>query len=288
MWNFKTKIIVIGVSMLVGAEVTLAKDSDQEVSGVLSAFSSSLAKVGELACTLTSGTEYEDSFGNSISPSRFSPGDQVRLRCRSGNAKNLKLLDESSSSSSSSSSDSSSSSASSDASSSSSSSSSSRSSRSSSSSSSSSQSLQSGDQRLSASLKALQGISSNMRGKIRYSRSRISKTRRLNISFSLALPSSLPGLADSADAAALNLSVTLFRKGLAYANCGLSLASLTGSNAKFNLALRKIGSKLKQRSGSCDLDLSEEQIQTGFPVIRRKDLLILEDRDLGAFMESKI
>lgn len=270
-------IILVAIFFISNVSMSYASSVNQEATGILTTFTASQVKVGTLSCPITASTEYEDSNSLPISRTRFAVGDQVRLRCRDGEAKNLKLLGGSSSSSSSNSSSNSSSSSSSN---------SSSSSRSSSNSSSSSSSADVKDRNLKDSLNVVDGISSSVTSVIRFQSSNRGKEQKLTASVKIPVPNSIPLTATIEDANNLELFLTLFRRGTAYAQCILKYSKSLTTSAEHKLDVRKENSKVRSRKGFCDMNLSRDGIQKGVPSVRKGDTTTLEEISSGVFMEG--
>lgn len=283
MKNVLTKLtMILAAGWLCAApSVVMASNDDTEVTGALAAFNSASVRVGALTCAVNAGTEFEDSNSNHISRSRFSVGDRVRLRCRDGVARNLKLLNGSGSSSSSSSNSSDSSSSDS--------SSSSSSSRSSSSSSSSGSG--SADRNLRDSLTALDGVTTSAVATVRYQSSDNGREKKLIASVKVPAPSTTPPAQDLSEAAALNLTLTLFRRGTAYAQCTLEYDRDTQVSgvpaAEFKLDVRKVA-RLRNRKGYCDVNLTRDGVQNGLPNSRKRDTVTIEEETAGVFLEGTL
>lgn len=106
----------------------------------------------------------------------------------------------------------------------------------------------------------------------------------------MPIPSIQPAAPTNDAAAALPLTITLFRSGVAYATCTLKFDGVetksAGSTAEYKLEIKRSEGKIRYKKGSCDTDLTTTEIQRGLPAVLRGDTVVLEEVATGVFMDG--
>lgn len=273
MKRLRIESLSIALALLVGgfAPMANASDEDIEVRGTLNALSSSSATVGTTTCIVNSSTDFEDTNSNPISRSDFTVGDNVKMKCRNGIAKELELKNESSSSSSSSNSSSSSSK------------------------SSSSKSSDNSDSGSEKSFKSkLTGETTTATGKAEYQSSREdgSIERSLKVTAKIPAPSDVPAAATLEDASALNLVVNLVRGSTNYARCTMDFDRISSIKntpaAEYRVDLKRVKRKIRDKGGECDINLELDGVQSGVPAMRKRDTITIEEGSAGVFLSGQL
>lgn len=269
----KTKNAVAFLSALLAslnAAGAYARSDDVVSRGTIASITDTQVTVGALSCTTNSGTEYENLQGATISRSQFNVGDLVKLVCRNGTAHSLELEKNNGGGSGSSSSGGGS-----------------------------GNNGGGSEIRLKSRLSLIDGVASGAvkpAGKIEYRNKPNGSGRddKFKVTVKVPVPSVVPVVDALQDARALDLTAILSRNGTPYAECTLGYdhrAAIQGNLAvehKIELRYEQKGSKLRLRSskGQCDVDLSVDGIQAGFPEIEKGDTVVIHDSLAGDFLSG--
>lgn len=98
---------------------------------------------------------------------------------------------------------------------------------------------------------------------------------RFRVNVEIPIPSQGLGLLTPDDARAADLRLSLSREGgTPYAECFLQLddPQEVADQAEYQVDLRRLGSFLRQKKGTCDTDLESDGIQAGIPEVQEGDV----------------
>lgn len=268
---------ILAAFLITGGIVTavhpaFAKDGDIERRGSIGALSASSVTVNDLTCPITSNTEFEGLQGQRISVSQFAVGDIVKLVCRNGTAHSLELENDNGNSNSDD--------------------------DGSDDRGRNSGSGNSREVRVRARFVSPGAPASTARAKLDFRQKSNGSKRddRFKLTVKIPVPSSLPPINSLDEAEALLLTAVLTRDGVPYAECDLSYdrVAIAGAimRAEFKLDVRARGRKarvaLKNSKGSCDVDPASDGLQSGFPQLKRGDILQIIEAHYGEIALANI
>ena len=268
--NVLVSMVALGIFICGGSAA--AKDGDSTTEGTIQAISTSAVQVGGNNYVLNSATEYQNSSGQAIAFSMFQVGRNIEIKWRAeGNARVARELELRSSgtatptpaatrtpsatatpggSDDSNRSDSS----------------------------------KSNKTELKRTLSKV--IVTKAKAKVDYEGER--KERRLKISVKLP-KGTVPLVSSLAEAQALDFEAVITRGATVLATCGLDIDNTPEKTYfEYQLDVRVKKGKTRESKGSCDVDPATDGIQSGVPVLKKSDLVSIQEATAGAMFSGSL